>query len=703
MLSNKAPFCNTLLPNNYKNVEDVFEINYKYQYLNKICDEHYNDKVVTCEWKENGSHHANFKSLNQDQLSYLDEVLSRNPKLKFDDEVLSLLENVLTEEVDEALKAYLGTNYAVMFYSARHLTAESQLNNPSLNWHCDAAPLKSAMVMCYLNAEEQHGSSTLFLKESTTKSLKEIGYVYCDKNDRIKDLDPLLDYYQLDNTVYRHVYEAGDTVVFGAAKVAHCAQAPKQGYTRSTLDLCIIPSPVPWKEAIKNGYIPANNGTSYHGQVERLLAANELHIDAVFDEATAGNVIEIPANGGITSKESLKFHLDSIFSDRSFSQKLYGQLMGLTVNFNSLTIDELLVFIKKSFKDGLDWTRGFKAQDTLNFSELINYEKSFQKAMIRFSFSNKPNPDAVMWPIPDHPKHPRSKYDMLPYVIGDKIMDKTTPIGSAGSCFAVEIAEVLQKENFNYVITELGDNPNEEALIDGYELGSGKAMYSANFGILFNTPSLRQIAEKAFSEREFNQYFLQIENGLYMDPYRENVYFKSKENYLRDYPKHVEAIKQVLLQSEVFIFTAGLNECWQLNDGTVLSRNPRGGFYHLIEHRVLTVEENINNMWTFFNTVKRHNPKFKLILTLSPVPLLATGRGETHHILEANTHSKAVLRVAIEEVVKMHKDIYYLPSYELVTECMPNPWKADHRHVTPETVSKVISMFKEMYVKDEGS
>ncbi len=700
MTAEKAPFCDTLVPGNYKNIEVEFEERYKYQYLNDISVAQANYGDAVCEWRENGDHHAYFQSLNRDQLNNIDEVVSRNPSFEFNNEVLAILENVLTDEVDQALKSYLGTNYAVSFYMFRHLTSESPNSNPSFKWHCDAAPKNAAMLMCYLNGEEEHGSSTLFMKEDTTQSLKENGYIYCNLKHRIQDLDPLLDYYQLDNSQIRHSFKAGETIVFGAANIGHRAEAPKEGCTRSTLDLCIIPSPVPWKEAIEKGFMPCNNGVSYNGRVQRLLSATNLFKPEDFEAPPKGSVIQIPATGGINTRESLKFHLETIFSDRDYSQKLYGQIMGMVVNFNTLTINELLLLLKKSFKDGLDWSNNFRQEDLLNLAELIEYEKKYQESVLRFSIGNKPVPEAVMWPIPDHPKHPNCKFDMLPFVKGEKIMDATTPIGSAGSCFAVEIAEVLQAEKFNYVITELGDNPNEEAIIDGYDVGSGKAMYSANFGILFNTPSLRQIAEKAFGEREFTQYLVQADNGLYMDPYRENVYFLSNENYLRDYPKHVEAIKQTLLQSEVFIFTAGLNECWQLPDGSVISRNPRNGFYHMIEHKVLTVEENISNIMEFFNIVKRHNPKFKLILTLSPVPLLATGRGDTHHILEANTHSKAVLRVALEEVVNMHEDIYYLPSYELVTECMPNPWKADHRHVTPETVNKVITMFKKMYVAD---
>ena len=86
-----------------------------------------------------------------------------------------------------------------------------------------------------------------------------------------------------------------------------------------------------------------------------------------------------------------------------------------------------------------------------------------------------------------------------------------------------------------------------------------------------------------------------------------------------------------------------------------------------------------------------------MVLTLSPIPFLATGRAATHHIIEANLHSKSVLRVAIDEVVQSHEDIYYLPSYELVNECVHNAWEPDHRHVTPETVLKVVEMFKKMF------
>ncbi len=703
MLQEKAPFWETLIPKSYKQIERQFDEEYQYQKLHEIAVKESSLAPSSCEQMINGKHRAYFKSLSKEEVQDTFSLLGRNHKLEFNDEVEVLLERILTPEIDAELKSYFNSNYAVVFYSARNITLKSRAENPSIKWHCDGAPTRSAMIMCYLNAEEDHESSTLFLDEPETLKLKEIGYIYSSVKDRHEDITDLLEYYDITPTVHRHSFKAGESIIFGASQVAHRAEVPKIDGARSTIDLCIIPSPVPWREALQKGFTPANQCVHFKGQVERLLSALNLD-DAVMSEQLPIEpgeeaVIVIPEVGSISTKASLKVHLESIFKDRAYSDNLFKQISSSSVNYATLTIGELLNLLKKSFRDGLKWDQGFNRFEVENLKDLVDYEAKYLDSIHRYNTNGKPNIDAVMWPIPNHAKHPKSKFDMLPFVNEHKIMTKETPIGSAGSCFAVEIAKILQQEEYNYVVTEFGENPNEEAMVDGYELGSKRALYSANFGILFNTPSLRQLAEKGFAEKEFNKYLVHSEFGLLMDPYRENVYFKSKENYLRDYPKHLEAIKQTLLQSEVFVFTAGLNECWELFDGTVISRNPRNSFYHLIKHKVLTVQENVDNIMTFFNIVKRHNPKFKLVLTLSPVPLLATGRADNHHIIEANTHSKAVLRVALDQVVASHPDIYYLPSYELVTECIPNAWKDDHRHVTEETISKVISMFKQIFVK----
>jgi len=692
MEQNKEPFIDTLKPGMAETMRFEYDELQNYRILHEESIKNSNI-VPNIESSMNQNMHcAFFDSLKKEDTESIIKYINENNDLKLSNEIIGIIEKIITPEMDEEIKNYFKSNYAILWYSSHSVTTDDITENCSAKWHCDGGPSKHLKVITYLNDYQDHGSSTLLMNQSTTNQLKEVGYIYSNVTDRITDIKDLLDYYKIPDSTYEHKFKTGESILFSPTQTAHRASPPKiTSKARTTFNLCIIPSPLSWKETIMRGYKPENQCIPFENQAEILLSKMDIKIKK-------NEIIQIPSGGRINNEESLVFHINSIFSNKDYAENLFKSIISNPINYNLLTIQELITTLKTSFHSSLNWAAGFNEVDLKNVTDLIAYESNYLKSLSKFRTDGKPNPDGITWPIPDHEKYPRSKFNMLPYSVTNKIMDKSTPIGSAGSCFAMEIAKVLQEEEFNYVITELGEKPNEEAIIDGYTLGSGTAMYSANFGILFNTPSLRQLAEKAFKEKEFTKYLIQAEHGLYMDPYRENVYFKSQDNFLRDYPKHIEAIKQTLLQSEVFIFTAGLNECWELLDGTVISRNPRDSFYHLMTHKVLTVQENIDNIQSFFDLVKRHNPKFKLILTLSPVPLLATGRGDSHHIIEANTHSKATLRVAIEEVVKNNEDIYYLPSYELVTECVENPWENDHRHVTRETVKKVIRMFKEKFV-----
>jgi hypothetical protein len=120
---------------------------------------------------------------------------------------------------------------------------------------------------------------------------------------------------------------------------------------------------------------------------------------------------------------------------------------------------------------------------------LALFEREFLVDSVRYQTSVKPNPNAVFWPNPCHPDHPSSLFGTRPMIENIDLLDKSTPVGSAGSCLASEIAYYLQNNGYNYVITEL-----DEA--DGLQPKS-----CARWGTIFNTPSFKQLAGKAFSIR----------------------------------------------------------------------------------------------------------------------------------------------------------------------------------------------------------
>ena len=70
--------------------------------------------------------------------------------------------------------------------------------------------------------------------------------------------------------------------------------------------------------------------------------------------------------------------------------------------------------------------------------------------------------------------------------------------------------------------------------------------------------------------------------------------------------------------------------------------------------RVTTVAENVANLREMVRLVRAHVPSASIVFTLSPVPLAATFRGSS--CVVANSASKAILRAAVDEVLRDAED-----------------------------------------------
>ena len=310
--------------------------------------------------------------------------------------------------------------------------------------------------------------------------------------------------------------------------------------------------------------------------------------------------------------------------------------------------------------------------------ELAGYRTQLTANSDTYNRASKPNPDGVFWP--NRRRNPSDDlFDTLPMVANRALVNQRTPVGSAGSCFAIEIAEELQRRGFHYVRTEDESRKVAEGVImTGYDPARVNARFCANWGLLFNTPSFRQLAERAFGERATPRLLVPLDRGpsqprVYSDPFREGVAFVSPEAYAADYERHLAACREALQACRVFVLTMGLNECWEyVPDGSVLSRNPRGGaLLPFIRPRVLTVDENVANVRRFVEIIRAHNPDFAVILSVSPVPLIATARAREHHVISANAHSKAVLRTATETLVDNPARCPLLPQFRTGDDLHP--------------------------------
>jgi len=322
-----------------------------------------------------------------------------------------------------------------------------------------------------------------------------------------------------------------------------------------------------------------------------------------------------------------------------------------------------------------------------------------ERNRLAYSTQGKARPEAVFWPNPTSRQCGRSIYDERPFVARVPLIDRTTPIVSAGSCFAMEIAHALQRDGFNYVVTEPNACPDGTYAVKDRE--SSLPISSAAWGIIFNTPSFAQLVERAFGlRRPSNLLFTMSYRGAdwYCDPMREEVLFPSPDTFARNQEAHLRAARAAFLEARVLIITLGLNEVWFFKpDNAAFSRSPWRTAPSLVEARVLTVDENVAYLQRMLDVLRAFNPALQLVVTLSPIPLHATIRGDSQHVITANAHSKAVQRVAIEEFVSRNAGVHYFPSHELVSHCIAAPWAADQRHVSEATVSRVMALFYEMF------
>jgi hypothetical protein len=271
-------------------------------------------------------------------------------------------------------------------------------------------------------------------------------------------------------------------------------------------------------------------------------------------------------------------------------------------------------------------------------------------------------------------------------------------VATAGSCFAQHIAQTLVRRGFRYLVTERSPS--------GDDVGGGYGVFPARFGNIYTGRQLLQLFRRAYGIFQPSDTAWQRADGRYIDPFRPRIAeqgFASPEALGADRETHLAAVREMFETADIFIFTLGLTEAWvarhdssvfPLAPGVVASSpNPADYTFHNF-----TVAEIEADMLAFIDGLRKVNPDVRIILTVSPVALMATY--EDRHVLVSTTYSKAVLRVVAETLSKARQNVAYFPSYEIITG--PHAGRAmyedDLREVRPESVEHVMSLFAKHYL-----
>lgn len=272
----------------------------------------------------------------------------------------------------------------------------------------------------------------------------------------------------------------------------------------------------------------------------------------------------------------------------------------------------------------------------------------------------------------------------------------TTKIATAGSCFAQHIGRSLRSRNLPYMDYEPA--PSFLTLDQADTLGYG--VYSCRYGNIYTVRQLWQLFQEAFDQRQ-PAHTIWTKNGRYYDALRPGVQpngFGSVAEVETLRAAHLKQVRKLFCDLDIFVFTLGLTEAWiDRRDGTVYPIAPGviAGDYDPANYtfKNFRYPEITADLTRFVDALRDINPKARLILTVSPVPLSATATDD--HVLVATNQSKATLRAVAGDMADDHANIQYFPSYEIITgqPAKHGFYAKNMRSVKPDGVKVVMKHF----------
>lgn len=277
-------------------------------------------------------------------------------------------------------------------------------------------------------------------------------------------------------------------------------------------------------------------------------------------------------------------------------------------------------------------------------------------------------------------------------------VSKRDRVATAGSCFAQHIARRLEKAGFNYLVTERAPPGCDDPAASDY------GVFTARFGNLYTVRQLLQLAARAYGELDPAIAAWEVQDG-YVDPFRPRIAgspFATLEDLESSRRAHFDAVREMFETADVFVFTLGLTETWAAcTDGSVVPLPPgvvgADALADSYVPRNFTTAEVVADLEALVQLFQRRNPRVRILLTVSPVPLIATHQAE--HVLTATTYSKSVLRAAAGDVARANAHVEYFPSYELISGSYSRGryFAEDLRQVTEEGVDHVMRVFMRHY------
>jgi hypothetical protein len=303
----------------------------------------------------------------------------------------------------------------------------------------------------------------------------------------------------------------------------------------------------------------------------------------------------------------------------------------------------------------------------------------------------KSAPDRAFWKRAFAPSG-----EMSNLIDGTPLIFRGEKVASAGSCFAANIVPFLERAGFEYVRSEIPPAVFADVADDNFNY----SRFSAAFGNIYTARQAAQMFGRALGRFHPSEDRWDIADDLIVDPFRPGLKYPAISNREFDLltAQHLAKVLDAVRAANVFVFTLGLTEAWVSRaDGAVFPACPGtvAGPFDPVRHSFhnFSSREVVQDLDDLINVVREVNPRIRFVLTVSPVPLVATATGQ--HVLLATIYSKSVLRIAAEEVAQSRPEVTYFPAYEIVTgpQAPADFFEPDRREPSAAAIGAVMRAF----------
>ncbi len=250
---------------------------------------------------------------------------------------------------------------------------------------------------------------------------------------------------------------------------------------------------------------------------------------------------------------------------------------------------------------------------------------------------------------------------------GDFEINHQSKILFLGSCFAENIGNMLEKSRFRTDI-----NP---------------------FGILYNPLSVKKSIEYLLSNKQFTMNDLVRNEGIWHSfAHHGRFSGENAEEVLTAINNRIQFSTQFLLDSYYLFITLGSAWVYFLKSTDDVVSNCHKFQNSIFDRTLISVETIVNELFEVLTLLLQHNPKLKIIFTVSPVRHWKDGAN-------GNQLSKASLLLAISALQKKMPQISYFPAYELVIDDLRDYrfYADDLLHPNTQAVEYIYEKFAACY------